>query len=148
METPKRKWRILPQALDSGRLLEEYYGSLRKWGLVLTRGDRAMAEEIVQDLCLYFTVAKPDLSQVANLDGYLYTCLRNIYLSALSHSSREAVQTVNIADFDSIRFALSTRTSDRLLERQNELRRICNYAVWRKDLSKSASYFILHFFHG
>jgi DNA-directed RNA polymerase specialized sigma24 family protein len=148
MEPAKSKWRILPQAPDSGRLLEEYYARLRKWGLVLTRGDRAMAEEIVQDLCLYFTVSRPDLSQVANLDGYLYTCLRHIYLSALGRSSREALQTVDIADFDSIRFALSMRTPDSLLDRQNELRRICNYAVWRKEYSKSASYFILHFFHG
>ena len=34
------------------------------------------------------------------------------------------------------------------LQRQNDLRRICGYAVWRKESSKSASYFILHFFHG
>ena len=34
------------------------------------------------------------------------------------------------------------------MDRQNELRRICNYAVWRKESSKSASYFLLLFFHG
>jgi hypothetical protein len=34
------------------------------------------------------------------------------------------------------------------LQQQNDLRRICAYAVWRKESSKSASYFILHFFHG
>jgi DNA-directed RNA polymerase specialized sigma24 family protein len=107
-----------------------------------------MAEEIVHDLCLYFTVVKPDLSQVANLDGYLYTCLRHIYLSSLARASREALQTVNITDFDSIQFALSPRTTDGLLDQQNELRRICNYAVWRKSTSKSASYFLLLFFHG
>jgi len=148
METARAKWRIPPRTLNSESLLEEYYGKLQKWGVILTRGDRAMAEEIVHDLCLYFTVAKPDLGQVANLDGYLYTCLRHIYLSALARSSRETLQTINIADFDSVQFALSRRTSDSLLERQNELYRICNYAVWRKNSSKSASYFILHFFHG
>jgi DNA-directed RNA polymerase specialized sigma24 family protein len=147
METSKSKWRIPPRAVDSERLLEEYYGKLQKWGLVLTRGDRAMAEEIVHDLCLYFTVAKPDLNQVENLDGYLYTSLRHIYLSTLARSSREAVQFVCIADFDSIQFALNPSTTDSLLERQNELRRICSYVVWRKNCSKSASYFILHFFH-
>src|SRR5580704_2010303 len=147
MGTTKSKWRIPPRAVDSERLLEEYYGKLRKWGIVLTRGDRAMAEEIVHDLCLYFTVAKPDLNQVENLDGYLYTSLRHIYLSTLARSSREAVQLVSIADFDSIQFALNPNTTDSLLERQNELRRICSYAVWRRNCSKSASYFILHFFH-
>src|SRR5215475_11384993 len=84
------------------QVLELYYGKLRKWGAILTRGDKGMAQEIVHDLCLYFTVVKPDLSQVENLDGYLYTSLRHIYLSALTRSSREAVQLVNIADFDSI----------------------------------------------
>jgi DNA-directed RNA polymerase specialized sigma24 family protein len=130
------------------QVLELYYGKLRKWGVILTRGDTGMAQEIVHDLCLYFTVVKPDLSQVENLDGYLYTSLRHIYLSALARSSREAVQFVSIADFDSIQFALNPSTTDNLLERQNELRRICSYSVWRKDSSKSASYFILHFFHG
>ena len=148
METFQRKRPGSPRALDSEHLLEEYYGKLQTWGVVLTRGDRVMAQEIVHDLCLHFTVAKPDLSQVANLDGYLYTSLRHIYLSALARASREALQTVNIADFDSVQFALSSRRSDNLVDRQNDLRRICNYVLWRKNSSKSASYFILHFFHG
>jgi DNA-directed RNA polymerase specialized sigma24 family protein len=148
MEITKRRTHCPQRALDSASVLEEYYGQLQKWGLVLTRGDRAIAEEIVHDLCLYFSMTKPDLGQVANLDGYLYTCLRHIYLSALSRSTREALQTIHIADFDSVQFALNMRMCDSLLERQNELRRICNYAVWRKDSSKSASCFILHFFHG
>ena len=148
METLKSKWRISPRALDAEQVLEEYYDKLQHWGVVLSRGDRAMAQEIVHDLCLHFIVARPDLSQVANLDGYLYTCLRHLYLSAIARSSREALQTVSIADFDSVQFALDAHISDSLLDRQNQLRRICNYAVWRKDSSKSASYFLLLFFHG
>jgi DNA-directed RNA polymerase specialized sigma24 family protein len=148
MEAAKSKWQIPPRALDSERILEEYYDKLHQWGVVLSRGDRTLAQEIVHDLCLHFIVAKPDLSAVANLDGYLYTCLRHIYLSALARSSREALQTVNVADFDSVQFALNAYFSDSLLDRQNELRRICNYAVWRKGSSKSASYFLLLFFHG
>jgi len=147
METAKSKSRIPPSALDSERILEEYYGKLQQWGVVLSRGDRTLAQEIVHDLCLHFIVAQPDLSQIVNLDGYLYTCLRHLYLSAMARSSREALQTVNIADFDSVQLALNVRTSDSVLDRQNELRRICNYAVWRKDTSKSASYFLLLFFH-
>lgn len=148
MEKFQRKRSVSPRPLDSERLLEEYYGKLQKWGVALTRGDQVMAQEIVHDLCLHFTVANPDLSQVTNLDGYLYTSLRHIYLSALARASREALQTVNIADFDSVQFALSRRAPDNLLDRQNDLRRICNYAVWRKSTSKSASYFLFLFFHG
>lgn len=120
MATAKSKSGISPRALDAERVLEEYYDKLQHWGVVLSRGDRTMAQEIVHDLCLHFIVARPDLSQVANLDGYLYTCLRHLYLSAIARSSREALQTVSIADFDSVQFALDARTSDGLLDRQNE----------------------------
>lgn len=133
---------------DVESLLERYYGQFLKWGMILTRADKSVVQEIVHDLCLYFTVVKPDLSHVENLDGYLYTSLRHIYLSTLARSSREAMQFVNIVDFDSVQFVLNARSADNLLDRQNDLRRICNYAVWRKESSKSASHFILHFFHG
>jgi len=148
MEKTKSKWRTSRAVTDAESLLERYYNQLLKWGSVLTRGDMGMAQDIVHDLCLHFTLVKPDLSQVANLDGYLYTCLRHIYLSALARSSREALQFVSVAEFDSIHFALSVNSSDALLQRQNDLRRICSYTVWRKQASKSASYLILLFFHG
>src|ERR1039457_5961608 len=148
MEKTKSKWRTSRAVTDAESLLERYYNQLLKWGSVLTRGDMGMAQDIVHDLCLHFTLAKPDLSQVANMDGYLYTCLRHIYLSALARASREALQFVSVAEFDSIHFALSVNSSDALLQRQNDLRRICSYTVWRKQASKSASYLILLFFHG
>jgi DNA-directed RNA polymerase specialized sigma24 family protein len=116
--------------------------------VVLTRGDTGKAEEIVQELCLYFTLTQPDLTSVANLDGYLYTSLRHIYLSGLARSSREAQHFVSVAEFDSFESALTGSSAGEALQRQNDLRRICGYAVWRKESSKSASYFILHFFHG
>ena len=147
MEKIKSKWRDPSPAAETEKLLDSYYGQLLKWGILLTRGNAGMAQDIVHDLCLHFTLVKPDLSQVANLDGYLYTCLRHIYLSGLARSSREAMQFVSVAEFDSIQFALAATSPDHLVERQNDLRRICHYTVWRKEFSKSASYFILHFFH-
>jgi DNA-directed RNA polymerase specialized sigma24 family protein len=148
MEKKKIKWRISRPENDTESLLESYYSQLLKWGAALSRGDTVVAQEIVHDLCLYFALAKPDLSKVENLDGYLYTSLRNIYLSTLARLSREATQFVSVAEFDTIHFALKGSSSDSLLQRQNDLRRICNYAIWRKDSSKSASYLILLFFHG
>ena len=91
---------------------------------------------------------KPDFRGVANLDGYLYTCLRNVYLSTLARASREALHLVSVEDYDSFAFAISANSTGESLQRQNDLRRVCSYAVWRKEASKSASYFILHFFHG
>jgi DNA-directed RNA polymerase specialized sigma24 family protein len=148
MEQRKPKWREPAHAVQSEQLLASYYSQLLKWGVVLTRGDDAKAEDIVHEFCLYFTLTKPDLSGVANLDGYLYTCLRHIYLSGLARSSREAQHLISVAEFDSFEFALAANQSGDPLQRQNDLRSICGYAVWRKESSKTASYFIFHFFHG
>lgn len=142
------KWRVRTPAKDTEQLLESYYSRLMEWGCVLTRGDANKAQDIVHDFCLYLSLTRPDLSAVANLDGYLYTCLRHLYLSDLARSSREALQVFSVAEFDSFEFALATKRPGDPLQRQNDLRSICNYAVWRKETSKSASYFILHFFHG
>jgi DNA-directed RNA polymerase specialized sigma24 family protein len=136
------------QKISIEELLESYYNQLVAWGASLTRGDVSQAQDVVHDLWLYLTLAKSDLSNVANLDGYLYKSLRHIYLSRISRASREALQFVNIAEFDSIQFALNTGKSSDTLQRQNDLRKACCYSVWRKEQTKSASYFILRFFHG
>jgi DNA-directed RNA polymerase specialized sigma24 family protein len=145
-----RKPRLHPfeEPADAGELLASRYGQLLRWAIVLTRGNTGKAEEIVQEFCVYIAIAKPDFRAVANLDGYLYTCLRNIYLSTLARASREALHLVSVEDYDSFAFAISANPAGDSLQRQNDLRRICSYAVWRKEASKSASYFILHFFHG
>lgn len=149
MEQRKAKWRegsAVPTPVD--QILAGRYSELSRWGMVLTRGDAGKTEDIVQELCLYFTLTKPDLTTVVNLDGYLYTSLRHIYLSGLARSSREALHFVSIAEFDNFESALAADPSGDTLEKQNDLRCICNYTVWRKQSSKTASYFILHFFHG
>jgi len=148
MDRLKREKRAHSVPDSTEQILESYYEQFSEWALVLTRGDRAQAEEIVQELCLHFSVARPNLTGVENLDGYFYISLRNLYLSGLARAARESAQLISIADFDSAEFALEAAPASGLLERQNDLVRICNYAVWRKESSKSASYFILHFFHG
>jgi DNA-directed RNA polymerase specialized sigma24 family protein len=142
----RREGSAVPTPVD--QLLASRYSQLLQWGAVLTRGDAGKTEEIVQELCLYFTLTQPDLTAVVNLDGYLYTSLRHIYLSSLARSSREALRFVSMADFDSFDSALRGNSPADPLQKQNDLRRICSYTVWRKESSKSASYFILHFFHG
>ena len=148
MNNPKPKLPLFEEPTDAGELLASRYEQLLRWAIVLTRGNIGKAEEIVQEFCVYIAVASPDLGGVANLDGYLYTCLRNIYLSTLARASREALHLVSVEDYDSFAFVISANPAGDSLQRQNDLRRICSYAVWRKEASKSASYFILHFFHG
>jgi DNA-directed RNA polymerase specialized sigma24 family protein len=135
-------------AVRTEQVLESYYGQLVAWGTLLTRGDVAQAQDVVHDFCLHLTLTKPDLSGVTNLDGYLYKSLRNIYMSGLARSSREALQFTSIAEFDSVQFALATNRIGDPLQKQNDLRKICCYSVWRKSHTKGASYFVLRFFHG
>src|ERR1700753_1421576 len=132
---------------DGGQLLASRYAQLMRWALILARNDRAKAEEIVQEFCLYVTVAKPDFTNVTNLDGYLYTCLRHIYTSSMAKASRDALRLISLEDYDSFAVAVCAYTSGDAVQRQNDLRRACGYSVWRKQTSKTASYFILHFFH-
>jgi DNA-directed RNA polymerase specialized sigma24 family protein len=129
-------------------LLEQYYDRLHEWALLLTRGDVAKAQDIVHELCLHLTLSAPDLSTVQNLDGYLYTCLRHIFLSDIARSAREALYSLGPDDFDSIQIAFRSPSSGDPLQQQNDLRRICTYVTWRKAQAKSASYFILRFLHG
>jgi DNA-directed RNA polymerase specialized sigma24 family protein len=137
-----------PSAQRQDKLLEEYYDRLQEWALLLTRGEVAKAQDIVHELCLHLTLSAPDLSKVQNLNGYLYTCLRHIYLSDIARSGREALLSLALDDFDSIQMAFMSQPSGDPVQQQNDLRRICAYVTWRKTQVKSASYFILRFFHG
>ncbi|WP_263358130.1 RNA polymerase sigma factor [Acidicapsa ligni] len=127
--------------------MERYYDQLQSWALGLTRGDKDIAFDIVHNLYLYIRLAKPDLSRVVSLDNYLYKCLRHIHLAHLSESSRRAGRQIPIVEMDSLELAAWTHSDSYVLGHQNELRRICQYVVWRKQQSKSASFFILRFFH-
>jgi len=139
---------MLPRPVAVEEVLESHYEQLLKWAHLLTRGETVTAQEIVHDLCLYLSLTKPDFSYIVNLDGYLYTSLRHTYLSRLERSAREAMHIVSVEDYDSVHFAFAALPAHIPLDTQNDLRRICGYAVWRKDSSKSFSYFVLHFFHG
>jgi DNA-directed RNA polymerase specialized sigma24 family protein len=129
------------------RILSRYFARLVEWSQILTRGDQTAADEIVQDLCLHLTVAQPDLSGVNDLDAYLYMCLRNMYISRLARVSREQLRVIQVEDYDDARMVVAGNVADSV-DVQNELFRICDYTVSRKYSSKSASHFILHFFHG
>jgi DNA-directed RNA polymerase specialized sigma24 family protein len=129
-------------------ILAGRYDKLMNWGELLASGDSGVAREIVHDLCLYLMLTRPNFGEIANLDGYLYTSLRHMYLSRVARLSREALRFVSVSDFDSFAFAVASMEGSRSVDLQNDLRQICSYAVWRKPSLKGFSYFILHFFHG
>lgn len=128
-------------------VLAERYEQLRAWALGFTRGDKNVALDIVHDLYLYVSLAKPDFSRVENLDNYLYKCLRHLHLAYLAEASRSASHQIAVSDIDSLHFAFWASSESYVLEHQNELRRICHYVVARKDRTRGASLFILRFFH-
>jgi DNA-directed RNA polymerase specialized sigma24 family protein len=99
MEHRNLNWSERTETLQVDKLLASRYSRLVQWATVLTRGDKSKADDVVQEFCLYISLVKPDLSDVANLDGYFYICLRHIYLSSLTRASREALQLVSIEDF-------------------------------------------------
>jgi DNA-directed RNA polymerase specialized sigma24 family protein len=143
-----RKTVLRAPSLTCAEVLERYYDRLKTWANILARGEQARAHDLVHDLWVHITLTQPDLSNVENLDGYLYRCLRHLYLSQLARASRDALQSVNPIDFDSLQTALWAAPKVEALQMQNELRRICSYVGWRKEVAKSASYFILRFMHG
>jgi len=129
-------------------LLEEQYVHLKKWSRILTQGDMQMAEELLQELCLQLLLSRPDPAGIKDLQGYLYISMRNLQLSMLARRSRDLAFHLPVLEYDTLALALEGTSPDELLDRQNELRSICNYAIWRKETAKSASYLLLLFFHG
>ncbi len=127
----------------------ERYARLRGWALQLTEHDRERAEDLLHDAFIQFTFTRPDLHGIGNLDGYLYTMLRNLHLSQVRRTQRMQHRSLAILDYDSaemgLRGAVDPREQIRL---QDELRQVCQYACLRKETSKAGSVLILRFMHG
>ena len=128
--------------------LERYEG-LHGWALQMTANDRALAEDLLHDLFILFTLSAPELSRIQNLDNYLYTSLRNLHISQLRRTTRGRFEQLEMVEYESARLSLRSIAHGRdLIQAQDELRRICHYACARKATANSASVLILRFFHG
>jgi len=62
---------------------------LFRHALKLTRGNRELAEDLLQDAFVYFTQLKPELDGIQNLDAYLYTILENLQATYLRKGMRD-----------------------------------------------------------
>ncbi|HJQ34296.1 MAG TPA: RNA polymerase sigma factor [Pyrinomonadaceae bacterium] len=137
---------------DEGLHEEEFlarYRQLRASALRLTAGDAARAEDLVHDAFVQFTLARPRLGRVENLDGYLYQMLRNLHLSQLRRARRRGEDAPAVVEFDSAEVALRAYTDPRdSIRVQDGLRQVCRYASLRKETSKAGSVLILRFMHG
>ncbi|HEY0458562.1 MAG TPA: sigma-70 family RNA polymerase sigma factor [Pyrinomonadaceae bacterium] len=124
------------------------YPRLRGWAMQIAHHDRELAEDLLHDAFIQFTLTQPALDQINNAEAYLYGVIRNLHLSYLRKKTRRDKHTLSIIDFETMRLGLkSARFLDNFQTRE-ELKRICYFLCLRKDSSKSASVMILRFFHG
>jgi RNA polymerase sigma factor (sigma-70 family) len=124
------------------------YERLLRWSLQLTGGDRPAAEDLLHDVFVLFSLHRPEPAAIENLDGYLYTMLRNLHVSQLRRQTRAPMQQLSIMEFDSAEAGLRALGAADRVQVQDELRRVCRYACARKERAKAACALILRFFHG
>src|SRR5215813_4926430 len=129
-------------------LFIERYAWLLGRALQLTGGDRHLAEDLVHDAFIQFTLKRPDLGTIENIEGYLHRVLRNMYLSSVRRATHVQDRTISLADYDSAEMGLRGAGSRDQVQIREELLKICEYACLRKETSKVASVLILRFFHG
>ena len=126
----------------------ERYERLLAWSLKLTGHDRQLAEDLLHDTFVQFTLSRPDLNSIHDLDGYLFAMLRNSHLSHVRRVPYVRTASVSTAEFDSVEIGLRATDVRDQIKVQDELRLICHYALLRKETSKAGSVLILRFFHG
>jgi RNA polymerase sigma factor (sigma-70 family) len=140
--------KISPGFEQHEELFLERYKRLRACALQLTENDRGQAEDLLHDTYIQFTLTRPDLNAIGNLNAYLYTMMRNLHVSQLRRSLRRQYRTLSIVDYDSVQLGLRAANPNEQVEFQDALRQICQYACMRKQTSKAGSVLILRFLHG
>jgi RNA polymerase sigma factor (sigma-70 family) len=129
------------------QLFTERYEILLTWALQLTNQQRDEAEDLVQDAFVQFMLARTQLEEIENINGYLRRLLRNMYLSRLSRvSQRLHDSALSIADYDTFRLGWTAIEPPRRMQAAEELQQICAYACFRKESSRAGSVLILRFF--
>jgi DNA-directed RNA polymerase specialized sigma24 family protein len=121
------------------------YARLLAWARQIVGGDRDVAEDLVHDAFVNISLSRPDLASLDNVDGYLYTTLRNLHLANVRRGARHGVTPISLVEYDSAAEALEALVPT---SAHDELAAICYYACWRRSSSKVGSVLILRFFHG
>jgi RNA polymerase sigma factor (sigma-70 family) len=140
-----KPWRATESHED---IFLQRYDWLMGWALRLTGNDLQKAEDLVHDAFIQFTLARPVLQGIHNLEAYLYTMLRNLHLSDIRRNTRSPLRPANAVNFDSAEITLRAIDPRSQLKIRDELRCICQYACARKETSKAGSVLILRFFQG
>ena len=139
--------RLSPNPISHEDLFIERYEQLFRWSLKLAGTDRQTAEDILHDTFVQFTLSRPDLSAIRNVDAYLYTAVRNRYLSHVRRANRSPIGRLSTLDYDSAELSLRSSDPRTLLQVRQDLWMLCQYARTRSKTSKSGSILLLRFFH-
>src|SRR5262249_2629158 len=121
--------------LNHEEIFLERYNRLLKWAFQLTRPDRELAKDLVQESFIQFTCASNSLITINNIDNYLFGVVRNTYLSHRRRISRQFQEPLADADFDGSKTLMLSVDPRRQIRINDELRAICHYACARKDTS-------------
>lgn len=144
--------RFLPSATTPPATHEELflqrYERLAGQARQLTSRDEQLAEDLVHEAFVQFTLARPALDRIENLDAYLYGMLRKLHISHLRRASRLQYFSATLVDYDSLDMGLRILDAGAQLRCNEELRLICQYACTRREASKAGSVLLLRFFHG
>lgn len=135
---------------DHETIFLNHYDWLLDWARQHTQGASEEAEDLVQDLYVRFVQMKsgPDFTDEDQIRAYLYTSLKNLFISKKLRSGRDAVAGLLAVDFDSVEFAISAVDRSQLLHVRSDLASICEYACIRRKTNRAASALILRFFLG
>jgi RNA polymerase sigma factor (sigma-70 family) len=140
-------WKNKP-ALSHEELFLSHYPKLLTWAMQLTGHDRSKAEDLVHDVFIQFVVVEPELSEVENLDGYLFATMRNLLRSQLRRQSALLNNQLSLLDYDSAQLGLRAHDLRHDVRVREELEMICHYASVRKETSRAGSALILRFYLG
>src|SRR6267154_3111499 len=109
---------------------------------------KALAEDILHDGFVQFTINRPDLGSIEDLDGYLCRLVRNLYYARLRLATWSPKNNLSLIDYDSAAMGLRSRDLCTEIHVQQEILRICRYAFIRRATCKHACVLTLRYFHG
>src|SRR5438045_4178915 len=130
---------VTPTHVD---LFVTHYDQLRRWALKLSEHDEMRAEDLLHDFFLHFTVSRPDLDNIGNLEGYLYVVMRNLHLSQVRRATRTPLRQLSVVEYDTVDLGFWASDPRDRIRMQDELGAVCQYACIRKESSKAGSVLI------
>src|SRR6266436_1864978 len=90
--------RPISPEINHEELFIQRYQWLMNWALCMTGQDKAQAQDLVHDTFVQFVISRPPLEAIQqNIEGYLYTMLRNMHVSQARRAARIREATFSLS---------------------------------------------------